>query len=102
MSNIKLITFNTQQTIIAEIVEEDDMNFLVKNPVQVISVPSRSANDPGGVGFAPYLAYSEEFDKGIHIKNENIFCVTTPIPDLLSQYIRMFSRIEIVPASLKL
>ena len=30
MSNIKLITFNTQQTIIAEIVEEDDLDFLSK------------------------------------------------------------------------
>ena len=38
MSNIKLITFNTQQTIIAEVVEEDDIDFLVKNPVQVIAV----------------------------------------------------------------
>ena len=102
MSNIKLITFNTQQTIIAEIVEEDDLDFLVKNPVQVIAVPPRNANDQGGVGFAPYLAYTEEFDKGISIKNENIFCVTTPVSDLLEQYRKMFSRIEIAPAGLKL
>ena len=102
MSNIKLITFNTQQTIIAEIVDEGDVGVVVKNPVQVIAVPPRNANDQGGVGFAPYLAYTEEFDKGISIKNENIFCITTPVNDLLEQYRRMFSRIELAPAGLKL
>ena len=102
MSNIKLITFNTQQTIIAEIIEEDDIDFLVKHPVQVIAVPPKNPNDMGGVGFAPYLAYSEEFDKGIYIKNENIFCITTPVSDLMEQYRKMFSRIEIAPAGLKL
>jgi len=102
MSNIKLITFTTQQTIIAEIVEEDDLDLLVKNPVQVIAVPPRNPSDQGGVGFAPYLAYTEEFDKGIQIKHDNVFCVTTPISDLLEQYRKMFSRIEIASPGLKL
>jgi hypothetical protein len=102
MSDIKLITFTTQQTIIAEIVDYGDAGIQVKNPVQVIAVPPRNSNDQGGVGFAPYLAYTEEFDKGIIIKQENVFCVTTPISDLMEQYRKMFSRIEIAPAGLKL
>lgn len=102
MSNIKLITFNTQQTIIAEVIDDGDIGIEVKNPVQVIAVPPRNANDQGGVGFAPYLAYTEEFDKGIYIKHKNIFCITTPVNDLLEQYRRMFSRIELAPAGLKL
>jgi hypothetical protein len=102
MSNIKLITFNTQQTIIAEVIDEGDVGVLVKNPVQVIAVPPRNANDQGGVGFAPYLAYTEEFDKGITIKQSQVFCITTPVSDLLEQYRRMFSRIELAPAGLKL
>jgi len=102
MSDIKLITFTTQQTIIAEIVDEGNNGVKVKNPVQVIAVPPRNANDQGGVGFAPYLAYTEEFDKGITIKQENIFCITTPVDDLMNQYTRMFSRIEIAPPGLKL
>jgi len=102
MSDIKLITFSTQQTIIAEIVEEDDLDLLVKNPVQVIAVPPRNASDQGGVGFAPYLAYTEEFDKGITIKHENVFCVTTLVIDLLEQNRKMFSRIELSPAGLRL
>jgi len=102
MSNIKLITFTTQQTIIAEVIDDGDFGVLVKNPVQVIAVPPRNASDQGGVGFAPYLAYTEDFDKGITIKQENVFCITTPISDLLEQYRKMFSRIEIAPAGLKL
>jgi hypothetical protein len=102
MSKIKLVTFKTQQTIICDLEYTDDFDLIVKNPVQVISVPPRTANDTGGVGFAPYLAYAEEFDKGITIKQEDVFCVTTPVDDLLNQYTRMFSRIEIAPPGLKL
>lgn len=102
MSNIKLITFNTQQTIIADILDEGDIGIKIKNPVQVIAVPPKSANDTGGVGFAPYLAYSEEFDTGITIKQSQVFCITTPVADLLENYRRMFSRIELAPAGLKL
>jgi hypothetical protein len=100
--NIKCITFKTHQTIIGEITDEGDIGIIVKNPVQVISVPPRSANDPGGVGFAPYLAFVEEFDKGINLKNADILTINTPVSDLLEQYRRMFSRIELAPAGLKL
>ena len=98
---IKCITFKTHQTIIAEVVDEGNVGFKVKNPMQVIAVPPRSANDPGGVGFAPYLAFVEEFDQGIVISNEDVLTVNTPVSDLLEQYRRMFSRIELAPAGLK-
>ena len=100
--NIKCITFKTHQTIIGEVLDEGDVGLLVKNPVQVISVPPRSASDPGGVGFAPYLAFVEEFDKGITLKNEDILCINTPVDDLLENYRKMFSRIELAPPGLKL
>ena len=103
MNDIRLLTFKTQQTIIAQVVDEGDVGYKVKNPVQVIAVPPRSANDTGGVGFAPYLAYCEEFDKGIIIKKEDVFCETTPVLDLMNRYNRMFgSGIEIAPAGLKI
>ena len=85
-----------------EVVDDGDVGFTLKNPMQVIAVPPRAANDPGGVGFAPYLAFVEEFDRGINFKYDDVLTVNTPVPDLLSQYTRMFSRIEIAPAGLKL
>jgi hypothetical protein len=102
MSEIKCITFKTHHTIIAEVIDEGNVGMKVKNPMQVIAVPPRSANDPGGVGFAPYLAFVEEFDKGIVISNDDVLTVNTPVTDLLNQYNRMFSRIEIAPAGLKI
>lgn len=101
MNNVKCFTFKTHQTIIGEVTEQGD-DIVVKNPMQVIAVPPRAANDPGGVGFAPYLAFVEEFDKGIKFKYDDILTVNTPVTDLLSQYRKMFSRIEIAPAGLKL
>ena len=100
MSEILCITFKTHQTIIGEMIEQGDVGVLVKNPMQVIAVPPRSATDPGGVGFAPYLAFVEEFDKGINFKNADILTVNTPVSDLLAQYRKMFSRIEIAPPGL--
>ena len=100
MSEIVCITFKTHQTIIGEMIEQGDVGVLVRNPMQVIAVPPRSATDPGGVGFAPYLAFVEEFDKGINFKNADILTVNTPVSDLLAQYRKMFSRIEIAPPGL--
>ena len=100
MSEIVCITFKTHQTIIGEMIEQGDVGVLVKNPMQVIAVPPRSATDPGGVGFAPYLAFVEEFDKGINFKNDDILTINTPVSDLLAQYRKMFSRIEIAPPGL--
>jgi hypothetical protein len=85
-----------------EVTDDGNIGFTLKNPMQVIAVPPRSANDSGGVGFAPYLAFVEEFDRGINFKYDDVLTVNTPVADLLSQYNRMFSRIEIAPAGLKL
>ena len=100
MSEILCITFKTHQTIIGEVIDRGDVGVLVRNPMQVIAVPPRSATDPGGVGFAPYLAFVEEFDKGINFNNNDILTVNTPVSDLLAQYRKMFSRIEIAPPGL--
>ena len=100
MSDVKCFTFKTHQTIMGEVVEDWDTGFALKNPMQVIAVPPRSANDSGGVGFAPYLAYVEEFDRGINFNSDDILTINTPVPDLLAQYRKMFSRIEIAPPGL--
>ena len=97
---VKCFTFKTHQTIIGEVTDDDGISFTLKNPMQVIPVPPRAANDSGGIGFAPYLAFVEEFDKGITFKSEDVLTVNTPVIDLLNQYNRMFSKIEIAPPGL--
>ena len=101
--SIKCITFKTQQTILCDLEYTDDYNLKIKTPVQVISIPPQSSQETGGIGFAPYLPYSEEFDVGITIKQEDVFCITTPVTDLVNQYNKMFgSGIQIVPAGLRI
>jgi len=103
MSQIKCVTFKTQQTILCTLEYTDEYDLNIKNPVQIISVPPQSNKDQGGIGFAPYLAFAEEFVTGITIKKEDVICVTTPVIDILNQYNKMFgSGIEIAPAGLRL
>ena len=49
-----------------EVTEQTD-SIKVKQPVQVVSVPPRSANDPGSVAFSPFIEYAQEFKTGFTI-----------------------------------
>lgn len=86
---IKLVTFKTNHTIMGD-VTESSVTTLVKQPVQVVSVPPRSANDPGSVAFSPFIEYAEEFKSGFTIKNEDILIVSTPVRELENQYNQIF------------
>ena len=59
---VKLITFKTNQTIIASVVYENDERITVKETVQVIVQPSK---DGPMMGFSPFLEYAQEFKTGI-------------------------------------
>lgn len=86
---IKLITFKTNQTLIGDVTEDRDI-FKIKEPVQVVSVPPRSQNDPGGIAFSPFLEYSEEFKTGITIYKTDVLTITTPVVELQNQYNTIF------------
>jgi hypothetical protein len=80
-------------------VTESSATTLVKQPVQVVSVPPRSATDPGSVAFSPFIEYAEEFKTGFTIKNEDILIVSTPVRELENQYNQIFgSGIQIASA----
>ena len=50
MSQIKCVTFKTQQTILCALEYTDDFDLIIKNPVQIISIPPQSNKDQGGIG----------------------------------------------------
>lgn len=79
----------TNHNMLGEVDVVDD-NFILKQPVQVVSVPPRAANDSGGIAFVPFLEYSEEFKNGIRILKNDVLCVTTPVRDLENQYNQIF------------
>lgn len=81
---------------------EGDVAFL-KQPVQVVSVPPRSQNEQPSLAFVPFLEFSQEFKTGIHIHEDDVLCVTTPIVELENQYNQIFgSGIEIASSIPKL
>lgn len=83
---IKLLTFKTNHTIIAD-VELDQHGYRVKEPVQVVMQPSKEG---ASVGFAPFIQFCEEFRTGIKINTEDVLCETTPIMELENQYRELF------------
>jgi hypothetical protein len=87
--NLKILTMKTNHNMLGEVEVEGD-SFILKQPVQVVSVPPRAANDPGGIAFVPFLEYSEEFKTGIRILQTDVLCVTTPVRDLENQYNQIF------------
>jgi hypothetical protein len=86
---IKLITFKTNHTILAKVVDEGDI-YLIKEPVQVVSIPPSASNPEGGIAFSPFLEYSEEFKTGISVSRSDILTINHPIVDLENQYNRIF------------
>jgi hypothetical protein len=80
-------------------VTESSATTTIKQPVQVVSVPPRSAQDPGSVAFSPFLEYAEEFKTGFTIKNDDILTTSTPVRELENQYNQIFgSGIQIASA----
>ena len=76
-----------------------DSNVIIKQPVQVVSVPPRSATDPGSVAFSPFLEYADEFKTGFKIHSSDILVISTPVRELENQYNQIFgSGIQIASA----
>jgi hypothetical protein len=84
---VKLITFKTNQTIIASVVYENDERITVKETVQVIVQPSK---DGPMMGFSPFLEYAQEFKTGISFDVSDILCITSPVTELENEYSKLF------------
>ena len=71
--------------------ESDKVSFItIKEPVQVVNVPPRAANEQAGIAFMPFLEYCNEFKTGIKIETEDILTITTPVIELENQYNTVF------------
>lgn len=88
---IKLITLKTNHTLMGTVEESDKVaHITIKEPVQVVSVPPRAANEQAGIAFVPFLEFANEFRTGIKIKTEDILTVTAPVVELENQYNQVF------------
>ena len=72
------------------VVSEDKDTIKIKQPVQVVQVPPRAANDPGSIAFSPFIEYADEFNSGFTIKQSDVLLVSTPVRELENQYNQIF------------
>jgi hypothetical protein len=84
---IKLVTFKTNHTILAEVDCTKNDELVLREPVQVIMQPTKEGPM---MAFAPFLEYCEEFNTGIKITMDNVLCITTPSRELENQYNKVF------------
>ena len=53
---IKLLTLKTNHTLLGNVVDEIEYDYvIIKEPVQVVQIPPRAANDTGSIAFSPFL-----------------------------------------------
>ena len=92
---VKLITFKTNQTVMADVTEQVD-TVKAKQTVQVVVQPQ---NGQPMMGFVPFLEYTEEFKTGIEFNKSDILTINSPVRELENEYNRLFgSGIEIASA----
>ena len=84
---IKLVTFKTNHTILAEVDCTKNDELVLKEPVQVIMQPTKEGPM---MAFAPFLEYATEFKDGFKIKKDDILVTSTPVVELENQYNQIF------------
>ena len=88
---VKLLTLKTNHTLLGNVIDLPEFNYVtIKEPVQVVQIPPRAANDTGSIAFSPFLDYTNEFRSGIQIIKNDILTTTTPILELENQYNSIF------------
>lgn len=102
MSDIRLIVMNNGLQLIGsyESKDTDKGVIVVSKPVQVIIMPnSDPAVKPGqmGMGFAPFLQYTEEWSTGIRLVVSDVLTVSTPIRELVNSYNTTFGSGLVLP-----
>lgn len=87
--SIKLVTFKTNHTIMAD-VEVKGGEVIIKKPVQVVSVPPSAQNQQGGIAFSPFVEYAREFETGFNVNMSDVLMISTPVTELENQYNHVF------------
>lgn len=94
MSDIKLFKLNSGEEIIANQLAVTDTSTTVEDAVSLVY----QQVDEGrmSIGFAPFMPQAEG---EISIWHTAVACVANPKETLLAEYNRVFSKIQIAPAS---
>lgn len=93
MSNIKSVRLVTGEDVVCDLTINNEVAIL-KNPVQLMAIPSRSGGQPS-FGFMPFPLMSN--DKEVNIKLSHIVFTCDVAEDFLNQYNAVFGSGIVVP-----
>lgn len=92
MKNIKVIKLATGEDIVCEVTNESAFEYIVKNPLRVVMVPSKMANAGPQVALAPFSPYVL-WNDGVGIKTAQIVFDAPAVPELQDEYNAVFSSV---------
>jgi len=95
-ANIRLIKMISGEDLIAEIVVQIENQIIIKNPVRVVVMPSKTNPQSPTVGFAPWAEFSDEKQFTIHMNH--VIVTMKPIQEFINQFNSMFGGI-VAPSS---
>ena len=93
-TNLKVIRFITGEEIIAEIYDDNNDTLVVKNPIRIVVMPSKTDPKAPQVAFAPYAEFTE--DTQFTFSWSHIVTTYNPIAQFVNQYNTVFGGL-IVP-----
>lgn len=93
MAEVKVVRLKSGEDVICEYFTSDDSTVVLKNPVQVSMVPTRTG-DPN-FAFIPFPLTTN--DKEIFVKNDYICFVCSPAEEFLNQYNQIFGSGIVTP-----
>lgn len=99
---IKCIRLISGEDVIAEFADDPENatgSVVLKNPVQIAVIPSRTQGTGPNFGFMPFPITSNErdFNKKITIKLEHILFFSEPAEDFVTQYNQVFGAGLVTP-----
>ena len=86
--SVKYIRFMSGENVIAEIVEDNADNIVVKNPI--VAIP---ADQQGQMGFMPWAPLQDPAVDTITVDRSSVVFITEAQPPIIEQYANMFGTI---------
>jgi hypothetical protein len=90
-TNVKILKMISGEELLAEVVAQTGTELVIKNPVRVVVMPSKSNPQTPTVGFAPWAEFSEDKEFTIHMAH--VIVTMKPVQEFINQYNSMFGGI---------
>ena len=91
--NVKIMRLLSGEELIAEIIDDagDTNKIVIKNPLRVMIIPTKSTPQQPTVGFAPWMEFAD--GNKFELDKSHIMCIMNPVKEFVNQYNQTFGGI---------